>query len=494
MTTSSDFLSHLRPFSPGEVRTMLRPGAVVTAAAWPEENVRKIHVIRIGGAGMSAVARLALEASLEVTGSESQEGRFLPPLRELGARITVGFDADSVEEDTDLVIVSTAVRADNPEVRRAHELSIPVIHRAAGLAGLLGEHAIIAVAGTHGKTTTSAMATLALRAAGAEPAWAVGAAVAQLGANASQGAGEYAVVEADESDGSFVAFAPSVLVLTNFEADHLDFHGTEQNLRAVLSAFAARLSETNGTLVACADDPGAHAFALDARDAGLRVVLYGEHPEATWRIVADHSNASGAHVQVVAPNGQNVDLALRVPGRHNVLNALGVLAALDILGIERESALGGLAEFEGADRRFQVAGEVNDVAVIDDYAHHPREVAAALAAGRERAEGGRLVAVFQPHLFSRTKAFTREFAEALSLADEAVLLPIYPAREDFDPSIRSEDIAALVDGGARVLEAGDVPNYLAEHAHDARVILMMGAGDIVDVSPRVLEALKARGA
>ena len=171
-----------------------------------------------------------------------------------------------------------------------------------------------------------------------------------------------------------------------------------------------------------------------------------------------------------------------------------MLAALDILGIERESALGGLAEFEGADRRFQVAGEVNDVAVIDDYAHHPREVAAALAAGRERAEGGRLVAVFQPHLFSRTKAFTREFAEALSLADEAVLLPIYPAREDFDPSIRSEDIAALVDGGARVLEAGDVPNYLAEHAHDARVILMMGAGDIVDVSPRVLEALKARGA
>lgn len=493
MTRTNDVVDNLQPFSPGEIRTMLMPGAVVSACAWPETPVRKVHVIRIGGAGMSAVARLALEAGLEVTGSESQEGRFLPPLRELGARITVGFDAVNIEEDTDLVIVSTAVRADNPEVRRAHELSIPVIHRAAGLAGLLSDHALIAVAGTHGKTTTSAMATLALRAAGAEPAWAVGAAVAQLGANAGQGAGEYAVVEADESDGSFVAFAPSVLVLTNFEADHLDFHGTEENLRAVLSAFAARLKETNGTLVACADDLGALAFARDAREAGIRVVTYGEHPDASWRITADHSSAAGAHVEVESPNGERVNLSLRVPGRHNVLNALGVLAALEVLDIERGGVLAGLAEFAGADRRFQIAGEVRGLAVIDDYAHHPREVAAALAAGRERAEGGKLVAVFQPHLFSRTKAFAREFAEALSVADETILLPIYPAREDFDPSIRSEDVALLIDG-ARVLEPHDVPGYLAAHAHDARVILMMGAGDIVDVSPRILEALEARGA
>ncbi len=493
MTPVNDLLDNLRPFSPGELRTMLRPGAVVTDAAWPEKPVRKIHVIRIGGAGMSAVARLALEAGFEVTGSESQEGRFLPPLRELGARITVGFDDANIEEGTDLVIVSTAVRADNPEVRRAHDLAIPVIHRAAGLAGLLREHALVAVAGTHGKTTTSAMATLALRAAGAEPAWAVGAAVAQLGANAGQGAGEYAVVEADESDGSFVAFAPSVLVLTNFEADHLDFHGTEENLRAVLSAFATRLTETNGTLVACADDPGALDFARDAREAGIRVVLYGEHPESTWRIVADHSSAAGAHVEVETPGGESIDLSLRVPGRHNVLNALGVLAALDILGVTRAGVLAGLAEFAGADRRFQVAGEVRGTAVIDDYAHHPREVAAALAAGRERAAGGKLVAVFQPHLFSRTKAFTREFAEALSAADETILLPIYPAREDFDSSIRSEDVAAYIDG-AHVLDAADVPHYLASHAGDARVILMMGAGDIVDVTPRVLEALETRGA
>ncbi|WP_223845768.1 UDP-N-acetylmuramate--L-alanine ligase [Dermabacter vaginalis] len=490
---TTDLLDDLRPFSPGEIRTMLRPGAVVTDAAWPKTHVRKIHVIRIGGAGMSAVARLALEAGFDVTGSESQEGRFLPPLRDLGARITVGFDAANIEDGTDLVIVSTAVRADNPEVRRAHELDIPVIHRAAGLAGLLKNRALVAVAGTHGKTTTSAMATLALRAAGAEPAWAVGAAVAQLGANAGQGSGEFAVVEADESDGSFVAFAPSVLVLTNFEADHLDFHGTEENLRAVLSAFVARLAETNGTLVACADDPGSLAFARDARAAGHRVVLYGEHPEATWRIAADRSSAAGAHVDIDAPDGERLNLSLRVPGRHNVLNALGVLAALDILGISREGVLTGLAEFAGADRRFQVAGEVRGTAVIDDYAHHPREVAAALAAGRERAEEGKLVAVFQPHLFSRTKAFTREFAEALSSADETILLPIYPAREDFDPSIRSEDVATLIDG-SRVLDAADLPDYLASHARDARVILMMGAGDIVDVSPRVLEALEASGA
>lgn len=509
---SADITQHLAPFLPGTPRTVLAPGAVITQSAWPAAPVRSIHVVRIGGAGMSAVARLALDAGLAVTGSESQDGQFLAPLREKGATITVGFSADSVPPDVDLLVVSTAVRADNPEVQWARERGIPVIHRAAALAGLLAGRAIVAVAGTHGKTTTTAMTTLALRAAGADPAWAVGAAVGQLGANAGFGAqaagsdrsesgegspaeGGIAVVEADESDGSLVAFAPRILVLTNFEADHLDFHGTEENLAAVMSAFISRVRETSGVLVACADDDGARLLALRAREAGIATVLYGQWPDADWRIVEDHSSASGAHVSVIDPAGERLELRLTVPGRHNVQNALGALIAASELGADRRRLLAGLHEFQGAQRRFQSAGSVAGTEVIDDYAHHPREVAATIGAARERAAGREVVAVFQPHLFSRTKAFTAEFAEALGLADRVVLLPIYAAREDEDPSITSHDIAALIvrgDESVRVLEDAEAPAAIAEQSAEAGVVLMMGAGDIVELTSRVLDALRDR--
>ncbi len=504
--TAADFYAALRPFEPGTMHSMLAPGDVVTHAAYPATAPRSMHVIRIGGAGMSAVARLALEAGLTVTGSESQDGQFLAPLREQGAQITVGFDAGNLPDDSDLVVVSTAVRADNPEVLRARQLGIPVIHRAAALAGLLGERRLIAVAGTHGKTTTTSMAVLALRAAGEDPAWAVGAAVPQLEANAGFGSGGTAVVEADESDGSFVAFAPAVTVLTNFEADHLDFHGTEANLRAVTSAFIARLSETGGPLVACADDAGARQLAERAAHAGIRTITYGEHESAHWRITDDLTTSEGAAVRVQSDTGHALDVVLQVPGRHNILNALGALIAGLELGANAEDLLRGLAEFTGAARRFQRAGGTEQRAggteqraggtgqidVIDDYAHHPREVTATIQAARDLAAGRRVIAVFQPHLFSRTKVFRQEFADALAAADEVIALPIYPAREAFDDSIRADDIIRSVTGvPARTVDTESLPQAVRAAVPDGgAVVLMMGAGDIVDSTPAVLAALR----
>ena len=246
-------------------RTILRPGAVITQPEWPvDREIRSVHVVRIGGAGMSAVARLALEAGLTVSGSDSQDGQFIAPLRAAGARIGIGFDAALLDADLDLVIVSTAVRGDNPEVLAARERGIPVIHRAAALAGLLVSRTQIAIAGTHGKTSTTGLTAMALRGAGEDPAWALGAAVPDLGRNAGLGTGDLAVIEADESDGSFLAFAPRALVVTNLEPDHLDFHGDAATLTAAFDALTAQLAE-GGTLVVCADDPGARALGQIGR-------------------------------------------------------------------------------------------------------------------------------------------------------------------------------------------------------------------------------------
>jgi UDP-N-acetylmuramate--alanine ligase len=486
-----------------EVRTMLRPGDVVTRSTWPDGEVRSVHVVRIGGAGMSAVARLALEAGLRVSGSDSQDGQFIGPLRAAGARIGIGFDTANLPEHTDVVVVSTAVRADNPEVRRAREQGIPVIHRAAALAGLLAPRPVLAVAGTHGKTSTTAMATLALRGAGTDPAWALGAAVPDLGRNAGFGAepggtapSHPAVVEADESDGSFLAFAPRCVVLTNLEADHLDFHGTMANLEAAYDALVARIVP-GGTLIACADDPGAAALADRAEAAGTRVLRYGANG-GQWRVLEEHATTTGASARVTGPAGE-LELSLSVTGHHNVLNAVGALAGAHALdpGLDPAGLAAGLAPFTGASRRFDLRGTPGGVAVYDDYAHHPHEVDATLAAARGIVQhtGGRVLAVFQPHLFSRTRAFAGDFAAALAGADEAWVLPVYAAREDPDPTVSARTITDRVPAGAyvqAVAERESLPALVAAHAGPGDVVLMLGAGDIVGDTPRVIDALAAR--
>ncbi|WP_114855856.1 UDP-N-acetylmuramate--L-alanine ligase [Brachybacterium sp. YJGR34] len=481
-------------------RTILRPGDVITDAAWPVAGgVRSVHVIRIGGAGMSAVARLALEAGLRVSGSDSQDGQFIAPLRAAGARIGIGFDAGLLAEDVDLVVVSTAVRADNPEVIAARERGIPVIHRAAALAGLLRGREVIAIAGTHGKTTTTGMAVTALRGAARDPAWALGAAVPDLGRNAGFGAepgaaGDLALVEADESDGSFLAFAPRTAVVTNLEPDHLDFHGDAATLTAAFDALTTRI-EPGGTLVVCADDEGAEALGRRAAARGTAVLRYGTAEDAHWRLRAEQAGPRGTRIEVDTPRGR-IDVELSVAGHHNVLNALGALAASASAAPAAPLAeLGaGLATFTGASRRFDVAGTAGGVTVVDDYAHHPREVAATIAAAqgivRDQGRGGRVLVVFQPHLYSRTRAFAAEFAAALSSADRAWVMPVYGAREDPDPAVDARTVTAHAAATVEPLAAGDdLAAQVGGVARPGDLLLMLGAGDIVETTPDVMAAL-----
>ena len=483
-------------------RTILRPGDVITRPDWPAgESIRSVHVVRIGGAGMSAVARLALEAGLAVSGSDSQDGQFIAPLREAGARIGIGFDAALLAEDCDLVIVSTAVRADNPEVAAAQERGIPVIHRAAALAGLLGERDLIAVAGTHGKTTTTGMAVAALRGAGQDPAWALGAAVPDLGRNAGfgeqpggSGPDSPAVVEADESDGSFLAFAPRSIVVTNLEPDHLDFHGDAETLTAAFDALTGRLAP-GGSLVVCADDPGSRALGERAAARGIRVTRYGTAADSAWRIRSENASAAGTRLEIDSPDGGQVRLTLQVAGHHNALNAVGALAGAALAAPDTPvTALAeGLGTFTGASRRFDLAGEAAGVQVIDDYAHHPREVAAAVAAARgivgERGGRGRVLVAFQPHLFSRTRSFAAEFAQALTAADLVWVLPVYAAREDPVPAVDATTITAHAPALQPLTAASALPGLVAAEARGGDLLLMLGAGDIVELTPEVLAAL-----
>ncbi len=486
-------------------RTVLQPGDVITRPSWPADRpVRSVHVIRIGGAGMSAVGRLALEAGLVVSGSDSQDGQFIGPLRAAGARIGIGFDAAHLADDLDLVIVSTAVRADNPELIVARERGIPVIHRAAALAGLLAPRQLLAVAGTHGKTTTTGMAVMALRGAGADPAWALGAAVPDLGRNAGFGAAlagdadaaalAPAVVEADESDGSFLAFAPRALVVTNLEPDHLDFHGDAATLTAAFDALTTQLVP-GGTLVVCADDPGARALGERAAQRGTAVVTYGGAQDADWRLRGERAGTRGAEIEVDTPHG-TLRTELAVAGHHNVLNALGALAAASALVPAAAPAelAAGLAAFSGASRRFDLAGVAGGVTVVDDYAHHPREVAATIAAARGIVEAqtapGRVLVVFQPHLFSRTRDFAADFATALSAADQAWVMPVYAAREEPDPAVDARTITAHAADHVRPLGPEErAADLVVAAARPGDLLLMLGAGDIVETTPALMAAL-----
>lgn len=451
---------------------------------------------------MSAVARLALESGLEVSGSDSQDGQFIAPLRAAGARIGIGFDAALLAADLDLVIVSTAVRADNPEVQAARERGIPVIHRAAALAGLLRGRDLVAVAGTHGKTTVTGMAVSALRGAGVDPAWALGAAVPDLGRNAGLGAAAampspstgLAVVEADESDGSFLAFAPRSLVVTNLEPDHLDFHGDAATLTAAFDALTARLVP-GGTLVVCADDPGARALGERARARGIDVVHYGTDVDAQWSLREERSGPRGAEVEIDTPHGP-LSIQLSVTGHHNVLNALGALAVTAAAAPDAavDALAAGLATFTGASRRFDVAGTAGGVTVVDDYAHHPREVEATIAAARgivaSQTGPGRVLVVFQPHLFSRTRDLAIDFAAALSAADHAWVLPVYGAREDPDPTVDAQTITSLSAASVMPTAAGaELTDKVVAEAQRGDLLLMLGAGDIVEITPTLMTAL-----
>src|SRR5215218_1243082 len=421
---------------------------------------RTVHLVGVGGAGMSGLARLLLAGGHRVTGSDRSESATLEALRALGAEVWAGHDGARMGRP-DLVAASTAIRPTNPELVAARILDIPVLGRAQLLALLMAGRVGIAVPGTHGKTTTTGMVVAILEAAGLDPSFAVGGDFKASGVNAGAGHGPHFVAEADESDGSFLELAPTVAVVTNVEADHLDHWGDLASVQAAFRAFVGRLP-ADGTAVLCADDPG----ALDlAGAAPCRVVTYGLTDAAEVRGSGLALGPWDARFLVTAGGARLGEVGLAVPGRHNVVNALGAIAAALAAGAPFEAARAGLRGFTGAARRFHLRAEVAGVTVVDDYAHNPPKVAATLAAAR-LGPWKRVVAVFQPHLYSRTRLFAGEFGRALAAADLVVVTDVYAAREDPEPGVDGGRVAALAQPGDLVLTlgAGDITTLADELA------------------------------
>ena len=455
-------------------------------AARTQDSLGRVHFIGIGGVGMSAVARIMVARGLPVSGSDAKDLPVMAELAAAGARIAVGYDAANLA-DAQTVVAGSAIRPDNPELAAARAAGLPVLHRSEALAATMAQDTAITVAGTHGKSTTTSMITVLLQGAGLDPSFAIGANVPALGVNAASGTSPVFVAEADESDGSFLNYRPQIAVVTNVEPDHLDHYGTAEAVYASFDRFTALLP-ADGLLVACADDDGARALALRTRErATTRVVLYGTAGDAEVKL---HDGGPG-DVWITTPAGRFA-LDLQVPGRHNALNAAAAFAVALELGIAPEAAAGALANFSGAARRFEFKGEVGGVRVYDDYAHHPTEVRAAIAAARSVAGDRRVHVLFQPHLFSRTREFAQEFAEALNAADTALVLDIYPAREDPIPGVTSQLIADHLGSRGRLVGAGrEAVQAVLDAAAPGDIVLTAGAGDVTAYGPLIVEALKA---
>jgi UDP-N-acetylmuramate--alanine ligase len=464
----------------------------------------RTHLIGVGGAGMSAVAGLLAARGVPVSGSDAQDGAALVPLRAAGVTVFVGHDAAHLD-GVDTVVVSSAVRESNVELARARRDGVRVLHRSQALAALMVGRRAVAVAGAHGKTTTSAMVATALLEAGLDPSFAIGGTVLTADgpvAGGRPGDGAAFVAEADESDGSFLAYAPEVAVVTNVEPDHLDHYGTREAFEDAFVAFTERVVP-GGLLVTCLDDPGAARLVERTRAGlatrGVDVLTYGTDARADVVVgPVRHDGGSWSSTLDAAPEIGSTTLVLTAPGAHNALNAAAAYVAARRLGASVRSATEGLAAFRGTGRRFEHRGDAGGVRVVDDYAHHPTEVAAVLRAARAVAGDGRVLALFQPHLFSRTRTFATEFAEALDLADVVVVTDVYAAREDPDPEVTGEMITGRVPTEGRatfVADRAEAAVSVARAARPGDLLLTIGAGDVTALVPEVLaELTRAAGA
>ncbi|BBX37912.1 UDP-N-acetylmuramate--L-alanine ligase [Mycolicibacterium mageritense DSM 44476 = CIP 104973] len=464
------------------------------------EELQRVHMVGIGGAGMSGVARILLDRGGQVSGSDAKESRGVVALRARGAEIRIGHDASSLDllpgGPTAVVTTHAAIPKTNPELVEARRRGIPVILRPVVLAKLMAGYTTVMVTGTHGKTTTTSMIIVALQHSGFDPSFAVGGELGEAGTNAHHGSGRCFVAEADESDGSLLEYTPDVAVVTNIEADHLDYFGSEQAYTAVFDSFVERIAP-GGALVVCTDDPGAAALADRTEALGIRVLRYGSTgTDLAGTLVSWDQQGTGAvaHIQLAAePHPRAIRLA--VPGRHMALNALAAVLAAVQVGASAEAVLDGLAGFEGVRRRFELVGTTDGVRVFDDYAHHPTEVRATLEAARTVADqtGGRSIVVFQPHLYSRTKTFAREFGAALSLADQVFVLDVYGAREQPIGGVSGATVADHV-----TAEVTYVPDFsavayrVAAAARPGDVVLTMGAGDVTMLGAEILTELQIK--
>jgi UDP-N-acetylmuramate--alanine ligase len=459
---------------------------LMEAQALLPEPPARIHFVGIGGIGMSGLARIFLARGYSVSGSDAQASPHTEALEAIGIPVTIGHGDIGRAQLADLVVATAAVTTGNPEIEAAQRANRPVIKRAAALGALANARTCVAVAGSHGKSTTSGMITTALLELGREPSYAVGAIVAASGVNASPGNGPMMVVEADEYDHSFLTLTPDVAVVTNVEYDHPDIFRDQADYDRAFCRFIEQI-RPGGTLVMSADDPGCTRLLSDPAFVWPdHVSWFGTADSAAWKLAPD-----GDHWTVGTPEGDRVDLRLAVPGRHNALNAVAAMAALNALGIEPKDAATGLAAFTGVGRRFELKGEARGVTVIDDYAHHPTELRATLQAARERFPGRRVWAIFQPHTYSRTRALLDDWAGALDSADQIVLLDIYAAREHDTLGVSSDDIAARIKNWVlRVATPAEAASRVAALVSEGDVVLTIGAGDVTNTGPLLLGQLE----
>ncbi|CAB4330985.1 MAG: UDP-N-acetylmuramate--L-alanine ligase [Actinobacteria bacterium] len=449
---------------------------------------KKIHFIGIGGSGMSGLARIALSDGISVSGSDAKESSVLSALKTLGATVYSHHAAENVA-DADVIIYSTAIAASNPEMTYAVERSIPILTRAQALALLMYGSKSIAVAGTHGKTTTSSMLTVALQACGTDPSFAIGGTLMASGSNAHRGTGEFFVAEADESDGSFIEYKPMAAIVTNVEHDHVDFFHTPEDVTAVFKKFVSTISP-QGFMVYCADDSGSRQ--LGERNKHCKSVSYGKSENSDLRIDQINLLPMGSSARVLWHGRSVGTLELEVPGEHNLLNAAACLAMGLTLELPIHQLLEGLHSFRGAGRRFELKATEHGIRIIDDYGHHPTEIKVTLEAARRYAGEGRVLVVFQPHRYSRTQAFLDDFSTTLDVADDVTLLEIYAASEKPIPGVSSLLIAEKMKHGHFVPNFVQASERIIDMAKPGDVIITLGAGDVNSLAPIIAEGLAKR--
>lgn len=467
--------------------------------AHTDDNVafKSAHFIGIGGAGMSGIALVLHERGRKVTGSDLKESHYVRELEAAGIRVHVGHDAQTIDEVMpDVVVISTAIPESNPELARARELGIPVWPRAKMLSALSEDAITIAVAGTHGKTTTSSMVATMLDVMGLDPSFLIGGVVEGYDTNGRDGRGGYFVAEADESDGSFLFLDPNVVIVTNIEADHLDHYGTLEKIEETFCEFMGLVGE-DGTVVIMGDD--AHIVDL-ARSVGTKVVTYGFNQDNDYTCRLVETKGISMVLEVQTPAGETVTVTINAnPGRHNVLNAASSVAVADVLGLDVHDAARALSQFKGARRRFTHVGEEAGITVVDDYGHHPTEIAATLSAASQL-NFKRVVCVFQPHRYTRTQLLKDQFGTAFDNADCLYVLDVFPAGETPIPGVSGKTVANEVTEHGKVGSVAYVANRrqlierLCDECHEGDLVITQGAGDVTLMGPALLSALRERAA
>ena len=449
----------------------------------------RVHFLAIGGAGMSGVAAICLARGLTVTGCDQSDSDVLAELVSQGATAMVGHDPNHLV-DIDTVVVSSAIPPDNPELVEAQRRGLPVLHRSLALASLMTGQRVISIAGTHGKTTTTAMCVAGLQAAGHDPSYAIGGTMVDSGVGSHIGSDQEFVVEADESDGTFRQYPTVVAVVTGIDPDHLDNWGTAERYAEGFAQFATGSGVE--LVILDGDDPGAHELRSALLGAGRAVIAYGQSADSDLRLCDIELDGSTPRAQLTSRDW-SAPLQLIVPGIHNLRNAAAACCVGNYLGVDMDRFLDGLATFHGTARRFQEVGKAGGITVIDDYAHHPTEVAVTIAAAREVAGPGRIIACFQPHLFTRTRDFADEFGQELAQADQVVVLDVYPAREQPIPGVTGELVAAAVRAhGGQVVYLAEFDHAVEELARLARpgdLVLTIGAGSVTSIGPGLVARL-----